>query len=319
MAKVYEALQRAEEERQRKVSGTEPQAVTVDWTTVDGTALAGTDYTATSGTLSFAAGETSKTITVFLLPDAGAVGTSAFSVELSAPSGATIANGSGVAALAQSPWHYWRALHFTQAELPGLAVSGLLADPEGDGIANLLEYATGRNPWLSERVIENPTVTPTNFEFLYTRNVSASDVTLTVEWSDDLSGDWSSLGVTSVLESDDGTIQHYKALVPLGTTQRFARLRVDPPAGAEPPHVHLDNPFVDAEFYRNVDYVAAVNAAADLAGGALGDQMHEVADHPTFVWLDTIAAIHGTGSYPRGLADHLDQALSQGANAAQRA
>ncbi len=43
--------------------------------------------------------------------------------------------------------------------------------------------------------------------------------------------------------------------------------------------------------------------------------MRRVADHPTFVWLDTFAAVNGTGSYPRGLAGHLDQALAQGANA----
>ncbi len=58
-----------------------------------------------------------------------------------------------------------------------------------------------------------------------------------------------------------------------------------------------------------------MKAAANLQGGALGQQMRRVADHPTFVWLDTIAAVNGTGSYPRGLAGHLDQALAQGANA----
>jgi cellulose 1,4-beta-cellobiosidase len=78
---------------------------------------------------------------------------------------------------------------------------------------------------------------------------------------------------------------------------------------------HLENPFVGATFYRNVDYVAAVNAAADRARGALGRQMRQVADHPTFVWLDSIAAVHGTHGYPRGLAGHLDNALDQGANA----
>src|SRR5689334_15206050 len=40
------------------------QAATVDYATSNGTAVAGVDYTATSGTLSFDAGQTSKTITV---------------------------------------------------------------------------------------------------------------------------------------------------------------------------------------------------------------------------------------------------------------
>ncbi|MCS5491767.1 MBG domain-containing protein [Algoriphagus limi] len=42
---------------------------TVDYTTSDGTAIAGSDYTAASGTLSFSAGETSKTIDVTISGD----------------------------------------------------------------------------------------------------------------------------------------------------------------------------------------------------------------------------------------------------------
>ncbi len=42
-------------------------AVTVNYATSDGTATAGSDYTTTSGALSFAAGETTKTITVAII------------------------------------------------------------------------------------------------------------------------------------------------------------------------------------------------------------------------------------------------------------
>ncbi len=77
----------------------------------------------------------------------------------------------------------------------------------------------------------------------------------------------------------------------------------------------MQNPFVDATFYRNVDYVAAVNAAAELQGGIIGRRMRRVADYPTFVWLDSIAAVHGTNGYRRSLAGHLDLALEQAANA----
>ena len=46
------------------------EATTVDYGTSDGTATAGADYTAASGTLTFAAGETSKTVSVAVLDDA---------------------------------------------------------------------------------------------------------------------------------------------------------------------------------------------------------------------------------------------------------
>src|SRR5215210_6150800 len=43
--------------------------------------------------------------------------------------------------------------------------------------------------------------------------------------------------------------------------------------------------------------------------------MRQVANYPTFVWLDSIAAVNGTNGYPHSLAGHLDAALAQGANA----
>ncbi|MEN3068225.1 retention module-containing protein, partial [Uliginosibacterium sediminicola] len=58
-------------------------AVTVNYSTANGTATAGADYTANSGTLTFAPGETSKTITVAILNDTVYEGAETFSVNLS--------------------------------------------------------------------------------------------------------------------------------------------------------------------------------------------------------------------------------------------
>uniref|UniRef100_UPI001BFC8773 MBG domain-containing protein n=1 Tax=Echinicola shivajiensis TaxID=1035916 RepID=UPI001BFC8773 len=60
---------------------------TVDYATSDGTAIAGSDYTAISGTLSFAAGETSKTIDVPVSGDTEVEGSEIFTLTLSNPSG----------------------------------------------------------------------------------------------------------------------------------------------------------------------------------------------------------------------------------------
>ena len=59
---------------------------TVEFSTVDGSALAGTDYTATSGTLTFSAGATARTITVPILGDPLPDTTETFLVNLFAPS-----------------------------------------------------------------------------------------------------------------------------------------------------------------------------------------------------------------------------------------
>ena len=73
----------------RAPSGT----VTADYATSDGTATAGSDYTATSGTLSFAAGETEKTVSVPVLDDAHDEGSETLSLSLSNPSGAYLEDG----------------------------------------------------------------------------------------------------------------------------------------------------------------------------------------------------------------------------------
>ncbi len=56
--------------------------VGVRWATADGTASAGSEYTAGSGTLSFADGETSKTLTVAILDDTAAEENKSFTVTL---------------------------------------------------------------------------------------------------------------------------------------------------------------------------------------------------------------------------------------------
>src|SRR5205814_1186520 len=62
-------------------------AVTVDYGTANGTALAPSDYTAVSGMLTFAAGQTSKTITVLVKGDTLDESNETFFVNLSAATG----------------------------------------------------------------------------------------------------------------------------------------------------------------------------------------------------------------------------------------
>ena len=64
--------------------------VTVDYATSDNTAEAGDDYTETSGTLTFAAGETSKTVTITLLNDGVYEDSERFSFTLNNPTGTTL-------------------------------------------------------------------------------------------------------------------------------------------------------------------------------------------------------------------------------------
>lgn len=64
--------------------------VTVHWATVDGTATAGSDFTAASGTVTFAPGKSSATVVVRVLGDRTKEPTETFVVRLSDPRSATI-------------------------------------------------------------------------------------------------------------------------------------------------------------------------------------------------------------------------------------
>ncbi|MEQ8973778.1 MAG: glycoside hydrolase family 9 protein [Coleofasciculus sp. C1-SOL-03] len=72
------------------------QSVSVNYATANDTATAGSDYTAESGTLTFAAGETSKTISVAVTGDTTVESDETFNVNLSNASNATIGDSQGV-------------------------------------------------------------------------------------------------------------------------------------------------------------------------------------------------------------------------------
>src|SRR5262249_13828724 len=79
-----------------EVSGT---PVTVDFSTADGTASAGSDYGAVSGRLTFGPGDTSKRILVSIVDDGVNEPGEAFTVNLSHGSGASIGQGQGVVSI----------------------------------------------------------------------------------------------------------------------------------------------------------------------------------------------------------------------------
>jgi hypothetical protein len=85
-----------------KASG---QPVTVNYATANGTAAAGSDYRATSGTLTIPAGQTTGTITVLVFGDRIAEANETFFFNLSAPSNATIADGQGMGTIMDDEPH----------------------------------------------------------------------------------------------------------------------------------------------------------------------------------------------------------------------
>lgn len=122
----------------------------------------------------------------------------------------------------------WRQTHFGTTANTGNAADD--ADADNDGVPNLLEFATNGTPGTSDT--EPGEMAPLDdsgfIYFTYTRNKQAmAELTFQVEWTDDLTTIWSSLGVTESIVTDNGLVQHVTATLPAGTSgHRFVRLRV---------------------------------------------------------------------------------------------
>jgi hypothetical protein len=79
-----------------RLSSASVQTVSVNYTTADGSATAGSDYQAKTGTLVFSPGETSKTISVLVYGDRLPEPSENFFVNLNGPTNASVADAQGV-------------------------------------------------------------------------------------------------------------------------------------------------------------------------------------------------------------------------------
>jgi endoglucanase len=109
------------------LSKSSKEAVTVNYATANGTAQAGTDYVAKSGTLTFAPGETSKTIAVSVIGDTAVEASETFLLNLSSPTKATLADGQSVVTITNDD---------AAAPAPALSVSDVSVTEGQSGMTN---------------------------------------------------------------------------------------------------------------------------------------------------------------------------------------
>jgi len=134
------------------------------------------------------------------------------------------------------PWAQWQLQNFTAAQLTNPAVSGLTADPDGDGAVNLVEYALYRLPFVSDNTnaafAGRETIAPDHFLTLnYTRNAAALDVAFGVNVSSGLftgtSGTNAVSGPVFVSTNAGLVTERFRANVPLASKpQQFMQLLV---------------------------------------------------------------------------------------------
>ena len=249
------------------------QEVSVSYRTRDGTAMAGSDYTSTEGTLTFDAGDMEQTITVSVQDDSTPEDPETFTVELRSPSGATIGNGAATGTISDDD---------NSDPLPSLSISDVESVAEG-GTAEFtvtltpastrlvtVSYETKDGTALagSDYTSVTDTLTFAATETAKTIQVSVlndqtaeQDETFTVELSNPAGATMSDESGTATITDDDSaglptiSIDDAPAVNEPGTAE--FRVRLSAPAGNA--GVTVDYGTVDGSAEAGSDYSAVMS------------------------------------------------------------
>ena len=114
----------------------------------------------------------------------------------------------------------------------GLSNATATADPDTDGLPNLLEYFMGLNATATDYTPQRAVVIGSNLTLDYRRSKALTGTSGQVEWTSSLSANatWSTANVTDSLLIDQGAYESRRATVPIlpGESKKFLRLRVSP-------------------------------------------------------------------------------------------
>ncbi|MFA6960771.1 MAG: autotransporter-associated beta strand repeat-containing protein [Opitutaceae bacterium] len=144
--------------------------------------------------------------------------------------------------IAPTPWQTWKSAHFTtETNTPGIAED--TADPDADGLVNLLEYALGGNPLSPlDPPLSISSLDAGKLTLTFIRTLTNTDITLTVQAAETPSGPWTELATSvhgspfsaaagSVTETGSGTTRTVVASDQYPTStpdhpRRFMRLQI---------------------------------------------------------------------------------------------
>ncbi len=196
---------------------------------VGGTATNGTDDAALPASITLPIGSTTGFADVTPLADTLAEGDETVVLGIAANAAYVLGTpDTATVTIADSSADQWRFSHFgANANNPAIAGDG--ADPDGDSLPNLYEYAAGFDPLALNS--ERPVVgfDSGDLTLTYRRRTNASDLTYSIEQADS-AGVWTAAKFTETLVSDDGPTRLCRAHVDVGpATAKIIRLRITRP------------------------------------------------------------------------------------------
>ena len=123
----------------------------------------------------------------------------------------------------------WRQFYYQTTANAGNAADS--ADPNKDGVDNLMAFAVGLNPLESGIVPIDFQMDASELTIVYQRSRAgmAAGLVYEIEWTETLDSNWSTLEVVEEVLSDDGVLQQVESTLPRGIGKRFVRLSVTKP------------------------------------------------------------------------------------------
>ncbi|MBX3743612.1 MAG: hypothetical protein KF712_21680 [Akkermansiaceae bacterium] len=212
--------------------GSTASALTVNLT-LGGSAANGADYGSIPATVVIPAGSDSVALDLIPTADALPEGEETFTIGIATGPGYTTTTPNKASLLIEDlPFDHWRKNRFTSSELIDPLISGDNADPDHDGIVNLLEFLTGHAPKSPDQggaaIRGTELISGQTYLTLTYDHVTGNGLTGMVQTSVDLSTWRDGAGFVEETElSDTGLIRKMKArsLIPIGNDKEFIRLK----------------------------------------------------------------------------------------------
>jgi hypothetical protein len=193
---------------------------------IGGTAISGIHYQPLPATVTIPAGQSSLALQVTPIADSLAQGDRSLTMAVTADFALVRdAAQSAVVTIQDKPFDAWRFANFTALELSDPALSGETADPDADGLDNLIEYALGLPP-------KSPDPSPAGagevdgcLALTFTKSATATDITWNAEVTADLS-DWQ----PAVVLTQTATTFSARDFISIeDAARRFIRLKITRP------------------------------------------------------------------------------------------
>ncbi len=193
---------------------------------IGGTAVAGSHYQPLPASVTIAAGQGTHDLTITPIGDSLAQGSRTITVGVAADF-ALVRDPTQSAAvtLQDKPFDAWRFGCFSSGELANPAIGGETADPDGDGMVNLIEYALGQEPKTPEATPLEAEDTGGYLTLAAVKNSAATDIV----WGARVSGDLESWQGAQVLTDNSTTFVARDSVVIGGAAGRFIRLQITRP------------------------------------------------------------------------------------------